>query len=45
MRHDRPLLFLVLAWRVADYDGLDAHLLPLPGTPWTGKPAGTSNTT
>jgi len=29
-------LFLVLAWRVAGYYGLDSYILPLLGTPWTG---------
>src|SRR5216683_472631 len=29
-------LFLVLAWRVAGYYGVDRYLLPLLGTPWTG---------
>ncbi len=29
-------LFLVLAWRVAGYYGVDCYLLPLLGTPWTG---------
>ena len=29
-------LFLVLAWRVAGYYGIDRYLLPLLGTPWTG---------
>ena len=29
-------LFLVLAWRVAGYYGVDRWLLPLLGTPWTG---------
>ena len=37
-----PLLFilgtwLVLAWRVAGYYGGDRYLLPLLGTPWTGR--------
>ncbi len=27
-------LFLILAWRVAGYYGLDGYLLPLFGTPW-----------
>ncbi|HKS69204.1 MAG TPA: DoxX family membrane protein [Ktedonobacterales bacterium] len=36
-------LFLVLAWRVAGYYGVDAYLLPLLGTPWTGKLAGKSD--
>lgn len=30
-------LFLVLAWRVAGYYGIDSYLLPLMGTPWTGS--------
>jgi len=30
-------LFLVLAWRVAGYYGFDRYLLPLLGTPWTGR--------
>lgn len=30
-------LFLVLAWRVAGYYGLDSVLLPILGTPWTGS--------
>ena len=30
-------LFLVLAWRVAGYYGVDRYLLPLLGTPWTGR--------
>ncbi len=29
-------LFLMLAWRVAGYYGVDRWLLPLLGTPWTG---------
>ena len=29
-------LFLMLAWRVAGYYGVDRYLLPLLGTPWTG---------
>lgn len=29
-------LFLILAWRIAGYYGVDRHLLPLLGTPWTG---------
>ncbi len=36
-------VFIVLAWRVAGYYGLDRYALPLLGTPWTGplpgKPA------
>ncbi len=30
-------IFLVLAWRVAGYYGVDRYLLPLLGTPWTGS--------
>ena len=30
-------IFLVLAWRVAGYYGLDSYVLPLLGTPWTGS--------
>jgi thiosulfate dehydrogenase [quinone] large subunit len=30
-------LFLVLAWRVAGYYGVDRYLLPMLGTPWTGS--------
>lgn len=30
-------LFVVLAWRVAGYYGVDRYLLPLLGTPWTGS--------
>jgi thiosulfate dehydrogenase [quinone] large subunit len=30
-------LFLMLAWRIAGYWGLDRWLLPLLGTPWTGS--------
>ena len=30
-------LFLVLAWRIAGYWGVDRWLLPLLGTPWTGS--------
>nr|BBH92357.1 hypothetical protein KTA_05560 [Thermogemmatispora argillosa] len=30
-------LFLMLAWRIAGYYGLDSLLLPLLGTPWTGS--------
>ncbi len=30
-------LFLILAWRVAGYWGLDRWVLPLLGTPWTGS--------
>jgi thiosulfate dehydrogenase [quinone] large subunit len=29
-------IFLVLAWRIAGYYGVDRYLLPLLGTPWTG---------
>src|SRR2546421_8651277 len=29
-------LFLVLAWRIAGFYGIDSYLLPLLGTPWTG---------
>ncbi len=29
-------IFLVLAWRIGGYYGLDRYLLPLLGTPWTG---------
>ena len=29
-------LFLILAWRIAGYYGVDRWLLPLLGTPWTG---------
>ncbi|GCE06669.1 DoxX family membrane protein [Dictyobacter aurantiacus] len=29
-------LFLVLAWRIGGYYGIDRYLLPLLGTPWTG---------
>jgi thiosulfate dehydrogenase [quinone] large subunit len=43
-------LFLILAWRVAGYYGVDRYLLPMLGTPWTGslareseqQPAGTA---
>ncbi len=34
-------LFLVLAWRIAGYYGIDRWLLPLLGTPWTGSLAHT----
>ena len=27
-------IFVILAWRVAGYDGLDRILLPALGTPW-----------
>ena len=30
-------MLLVLAWRVAGYYGVDSYLLPLLGTPWTGR--------
>jgi len=30
-------IFLILAWRVAGYWGLDRYVLPLIGTPWTGS--------
>src|SRR5947209_677809 len=30
-------LFLVLAWRIAGFWGIDRYLLPLLGTPWTGS--------
>ncbi len=30
-------MFLMLAWRVAGYWGIDRWLLPLLGTPWTGS--------
>ncbi|HTK11561.1 MAG TPA: DoxX family protein [Ktedonobacteraceae bacterium] len=30
-------LFLVLAWRIAGYYGIDRYLLPILGTPWTGR--------
>ena len=30
-------VFLVLAWRIAGYYGIDRYLLPLLGTPWTGS--------
>lgn len=30
-------LFLILAWRIAGYCGVDRYLLPLLGTPWTGS--------
>ena len=30
-------ILLVLAWRIAGYWGLDRWLLPLLGTPWTGR--------
>ncbi|GCE20675.1 DoxX family protein [Dictyobacter kobayashii] len=30
-------LFLILAWRIGGYYGVDRWLLPLLGTPWTGS--------
>jgi thiosulfate dehydrogenase [quinone] large subunit len=30
-------LFLLLAWRIAGYYGMDRYLLPRLGTPWTGS--------
>jgi thiosulfate dehydrogenase (quinone) large subunit len=30
-------LFLILAWRIGGYYGLDRYVLPLLGTPWTGR--------
>ncbi len=30
-------LFLVMAWRIGGYYGVDRYLLPLLGTPWTGS--------
>ena len=30
-------IFLVLAWRIGGYYGIDRYLLPLLGTPWTGS--------
>lgn len=30
-------IFLILAWRVAGYYGVDRYLLPILGTPWTGS--------
>jgi thiosulfate dehydrogenase [quinone] large subunit len=30
-------LFIVLAWRISGYYGVDRWLLPLLGTPWTGS--------
>src|SRR5579864_6477178 len=30
-------MFVMLAWRVAGYYGADRYLLPLIGTPWTGR--------
>lgn len=29
-------IFLVMAWRIAGYYGVDRYLLPALGTPWTG---------
>ncbi|MBV9228174.1 MAG: DoxX family membrane protein, partial [Chloroflexi bacterium] len=29
-------LFLILAWRIAGYYGIDRYLIPVLGTPWTG---------
>lgn len=29
-------LFLILAWRIAGYYGIDRYLIPVVGTPWTG---------
>ena len=29
-------LFLILAWRISGFYGLDRYLIPLLGTPWTG---------
>jgi thiosulfate dehydrogenase (quinone) large subunit len=39
-----PVLFtmaigLILAWKVAGYYGLDRYLLPMLGTPWSGRVA------
>ncbi len=33
-------LFLILAWRIGGYYGLDRYVLPLLGTPWTGRLTG-----
>ncbi len=33
-------LFLVLAWRIGGYYGLDRYVLPFLGTPWTGRLVG-----
>ncbi len=33
-------LFLILAWRVGGYYGLDRYVLPVLGTPWTGRLTG-----
>ncbi|GHO96042.1 hypothetical protein KSF_060900 [Reticulibacter mediterranei] len=30
-------IFLVLAWRIGGYWGLDRYVLPILGTPWTGS--------
>jgi thiosulfate dehydrogenase [quinone] large subunit len=30
-------LFVILAWRIAGYYGLDRYILPVLGTPWTGS--------
>jgi thiosulfate dehydrogenase (quinone) large subunit len=30
-------MFLVLAWRIGGYWGIDRYLLPMLGTPWTGS--------
>lgn len=30
-------IFLVMAWRIAGYYGVDRYLLPALGTPWTGR--------
>jgi len=30
-------IFLVLAWRIGGYLGLDRYVLPILGTPWTGS--------
>jgi thiosulfate dehydrogenase [quinone] large subunit len=30
-------IFLILAWRIGGYYGVDRYLLPLLGTPWTGS--------
>src|SRR6266568_5034599 len=30
-------MFVVIAWRIAGYWGIDRYLLPLLGTPWTGS--------
>jgi thiosulfate dehydrogenase [quinone] large subunit len=30
-------LFLILAWRIGGYWGLDRYVLPILGTPWTGS--------